>query len=117
MGAIDAIIFSKAISSGGGIILGIYIAKQLESKYVGFSSKEGLKSIPVFIVRMVIGFILSGLTYFGLKILFAAVDEGSMVLRFTRYFFVGIVGMFLVPYLFTQVETKMKLISEPTEAV
>ena len=105
--------FSKALSSGAGILIGIYSGKGLESKYVDFCAKDGLKSIPVFLIRFVTGVLLSGLAYFGLKIVFAEIDEGSIILRFIRYFIVGFTVMFIVPYLFNRMENKLN--SKPTE--
>jgi membrane-associated phospholipid phosphatase len=108
--------FSKTLSTGAGILIGIHLGKNLESKYVGFNAKEGLKSISVFMIRFVTGFVLSGLTYFGLKVLFTSIDDGNIILRFIRYFSVGFMGIFLVPYLFNLMENKMNLITKPTEA-
>ncbi|MCG3217721.1 MAG: phosphatase PAP2 family protein [Candidatus Heimdallarchaeota archaeon] len=109
--------YSKTISSGAGIIFGIYLGKQLENKYIDFSDKEGLKSFSVFITRILIGVFLVALAYVGLKILFAEIDDGNIILRFIRYFFVGFSVVYLVPYLFTLVERKRNLISKPTEVV
>jgi membrane-associated phospholipid phosphatase len=109
--------YSKSLSSGAGILISIFLGKQLENKYINFSSKEGLKSFSVFITRVLIGFLSIVVAYFGLKILFAAIDEGSIILRFIRYFCVGFMIIYLVPYLFTLMEKKMKLTSEPTKDV
>ncbi|MHA1910976.1 MAG: phosphatase PAP2 family protein [Candidatus Kariarchaeaceae archaeon] len=109
--------YSDTISSGAGILIGIYLGKQLENKYIGFSDKDGLKSFSVFTIRFFTGIIFLAFTYFGLKIFFAIIDEGSIILRFIRYFSVGFTVVYLVPYLFTLLENKMNLISKPTEAV
>jgi len=110
-------VYAETISSGAGVLLGIHLGKQLESKYIEFTDKEGLKSISVFITRFFIGILSVALAYFGLKILFAMIDEGSIILRYVRYFMVGFTVVYLAPYLFTQMERKLNLNSKSSETV
>lgn len=81
-------------------VIGYYV----EKKKVGYDVKASKKWH--YAVRMLIGIAISIALKEGLKVIFAFVDNGvwTLVLRFVRYFLIGIFATLLAPMLFKKLK-------------
>lgn len=87
-----------------GLLLGALIAFIIEHKFVNFKNSSNLKTK---VLRFVFALIFALGTYFGLNLIFKAIDPCCVELDFLRYFLVPLVGIGVYP-----VVTKKWLFSE-----
>jgi membrane-associated phospholipid phosphatase len=84
-----------------GALVGMGLGSLLEGRFVGFSA-DGLWWRRL--LRFLVGLILVGVFYVGLKTIFPTEGTSSLALawRTIRYGIVGVVGAFLAPWLFVK---------------
>lgn len=85
------------VASAGyiGFTIGYYIEKRYIKHNVNTTIKNKL-------LKVFIGVLIVGITYFGLKLIFNNINDESMILDFLRYFILTIEATILIPYLFTK---------------
>lgn len=95
----------RAFLGYAGTITGIVIARPLELRFVNFDPKS--MSVPVKVLRYVLAVALSLLVLEGLGKFFAAITPNysvaGYVLQYLRYIGVGVVSLFVAPWIFTRI--------------
>ncbi|MFX1536691.1 MAG: phosphatase PAP2 family protein [Promethearchaeota archaeon] len=96
-----------------GVLFGGFLAIFVEQRYSNMETKGVELRVKIF--RIVLGFPIVIVTYFALSVLFGLIGdsigatEGLLfgLLRFVRYSILAIVGIFICPFLFVNLEPKI----------
>jgi len=90
--------YHELFVAGAGYI-GFTIGYAIEKLYIKHNVETNLQNR---IIKVVIGLLIVGGLYFGLKWLFSLISTENMILDFLRYLIVALTSTTLVPYLFTK---------------
>lgn len=91
--------YHELFVAGGGYI-GFTIGYAIEKLYIQHNVVTSLQNR---LLKILIGLVIVGTLYFGLKYLFGLISDENMILDFIRYLTVALTSTTLIPLLFTKV--------------
>jgi hypothetical protein len=97
---------TENIAISMGVVLGFSLGLILENRYVNFSTDVS-KNTRVF--RAILGVSIGLIIYYALSMSFSLLPVYPLLdysARFIRYTLVGFFGAFVIPYIFTYIETR-----------
>lgn len=89
--------YHELFVAGAGYI-GFTLGYAIEKVYIKHNVETSIKNR---LLKILIGLVIVGGLYFGLKFGFDAINSANMILDFLRYLIIAIVATTIVPYLFT----------------